>query len=202
MMRHNKRVISMSRQGSGIALIAMVGCLTVCAASMAADNASPPSAPDLSAAGPAPTDVNTYGDWIVRCFPIKSPARCDMFQATLDKATQRRIVSVSIAYAPATSVYGAKIIVPLEVRLDAGAVVTADKFTSAAMSYTRCEHDGCYMEDKLEPALVENLARGKAASIVVTSVPGARVNLPLSLRGFSDALSAMKSLAIQKNQSQ
>jgi invasion protein IalB len=201
-MRENKWVTLMARQGWRTTLIAALGCVGACVAAAAAEDTAQPNAPEVSAAGLAPTDVKTYGDWVVRCFPIKSPARCDMFQATLDKASQRRIVSVSIAYAPSTGIYGAKIIVPLEVRLDAGVVVTADKFTSAAMAYTRCEHDGCYMEDKLDPALVENLTKGQAASLVVASVPGARVTLPLSLRGFSDALSAMKSLAIEKNQNQ
>ena len=56
------------------------------------------------------------------------------------------------------------------------------------------------MEDRLDSALIENLTKGKSASIIVRSVPGGRVILPLSLRGFSDGLSAMKSLAIEKNQ--
>lgn len=192
----------MFRQGWRITLLAVSLGLVAASFSnaIAAENTAQP---DVTAApAPAPTDVKTYGDWVVRCFPIKSPAQCDMFQATLDKATQRRIVSISIAYAPDASIYAAKIIVPLEVRLDAGVVVTADKFTSAAMAYTRCEDDGCYMEDRLDPALIENLTKGKSASIIVRSVPGGQVILPLSLRGFSDGLSAMKSLAIEKNQYQ
>lgn len=192
----------MFRQGWCITLLA--ASLGLMAASfsnaIAAENTAQLDATATTA--PAPTDVKTYGDWVVRCFPIKSPAQCDMFQATLDKATQRRIVSVSIAYAPGANIYAAKIIVPLEVKLDAGVVVTADKFTSAEMAYTRCENDGCYMEDRLDLALVENLTRGKSGSIIVASVPGGRVVLPLSLRGFSDGLGAMKALAIEKNQNQ
>jgi invasion protein IalB len=198
MMRKHS-VDGMMRPGWCLVLLAAALCLTgvMYSAAIAAENPGPDAQP---AAPAAPTDVKTYGDWVVRCFPIKAPARCDLFQATLDKATQRRIVSVSIAYAPSTNFYAAKIIVPLEVRLDAGVVVTADKFTSAAMAYTRCEADGCYMEDRIDAALIKNLDGAKSGSIMVKSVPGGRVILPLSLRGFSDALSAMKSLAIEKDQ--
>ncbi len=191
---------SMFKSDWCIVLFAALLCFTGAwfpSASAAENPAEPRAQPS-----PPPTDVKTYGDWVVRCFPIKAPAQCDLFQATLDKATQRRIVSISIAYAPSTNFYAAKIIVPLEVRLDAGVLVTADKFTSAAMAYTRCEDDGCYMEDRVDTALIKNLNGAKSGSIIVKSVPGGRVILPLSLRGFSDALSAMKSLAIEKNQYQ
>lgn len=197
MMRKHSVAQTMFRLGWRMALLAAL-CLTgvMYSAAIAAENPGPDAQP---AAPAAPTDVKAYGDWVVRCFPIKAPAQCDMFQATLDKATQRRIVSISIAYAPSTNFYAAKIIVPLEVRLDAGVVVTADKYTSATLAYTRCEADGCYMEDRIDTALIKNLDGAKLGSIMVKSVPGGRVILPLSLRGFSDALGAMKSLAIEKD---
>ena len=165
------------------------------AASDAAPQAPPQAAPEL-----APTDVKNFGDWVVRCFPIKSLAPCDMFQMTTDKATQRRIVSTSIAYAPSLSGYVAKIVVPLGVQIAAGVTVTSDKYKSRALEYARCENDGCYVEGPLDTALIGKLTNGKSADITITSPSGSYVALPLSLRGFSDAAAAMKALAIQRSQ--
>ncbi len=166
----------------------------------AVNGAVPSTPPPQAAQEPAPTDVKTFGDWVVRCFPIKSLAQCDMFQATFDKTTQRRIVSTSIAYAPSLNGYVAKVVVPLGVQIAAGATVTADKYKSGTLVFARCENDGCYIEGPLDTALVEKLIGGKSASITVTSLSGSHVALPLSLRGFSDAAVAMKALSMQKSQ--
>jgi len=168
-------------------------------AQSAENNAGSAAPPQQTAQEPTPTDVKTFGDWVVRCFPIKSLAQCDMFQAVLDKATQRRIVSTSIAYAPSLDSYMAKIIVPLGVQIAAGVTITSDKYKSGALVFARCENDGCYIDGPLDTVLVEKLTNGKSANIIVTLLSGRHVALPLSLRGFSDATAAMKALAIQKS---
>ena len=165
----------------------------------ATDGAVSAAPPPQRVQEPAPTDVKTFGDWTVRCFPIKSLGQCDMLQATLDKATGRRIVSTSIAYVPSSSRYVAKIIVPLGVQIAAGITVTSDKYNSKALAITRCENDGCYVEDLLDPVLVGKLIDGKSGSVVVALTTGRHVALPLSMRGFSDAAAEMKDLAIQKS---
>jgi invasion protein IalB len=164
----------------------------------ASDDAAPAAVPAQKAQEPAPTDVKTFGDWTVRCFPIKSPAPCDLLQATLDKPSGRRIVSTSIAYAPGVNRYLAKIIVPLGVKISAGIAITSDKYKSTALEITRCENDGCYVEAPLDAVLVEKLAAGKSAGIVVTLLSGGHASLPLSLRGFPDAVAEMKDLAAKK----
>jgi invasion protein IalB len=165
----------------------------------AADEAVAAPPPAQKVQEPAPTDVKTFGDWTVRCFPIKSLGQCDMLQATLDKATGRRIISTSIAYVPSTGRYVAKIIVPLGVKIAAGIAVTSDKYKSKALAISRCENDGCYVEEQLDAVLVGKLIDGKTGSIVVALTSGRPVALPLSMRGFSDAVAEMKDLAIQKS---
>src|SRR3569833_38772 len=60
-----------------------------------------------SAADPAPTgpvepnETKPFGDWTVRCYPVKTPSPCDMFELLANKQTQQRVLSVSIAYMPA-----------------------------------------------------------------------------------------------------
>jgi invasion protein IalB len=152
------------------------------------------------AAAAGPTDVKTYGDWVVRCFPVKAPAQCDMFQATVERATQRRIVSVSIAYVPGSNLYVAKFVVPLGAMLQDGLTVMSDKIAGTPLAFSRCENDGCYTEGPLDSKIVERLARAKTAGIVMAMYSGGKATLPLSLRGFPEALAAMKALSIQKDQ--
>jgi invasion protein IalB len=154
--------------------------------------------PPQTAQAPVPTDVKSFDDWTVRCFPIKSLAQCDLFQATVDKATQRRIVSTSIAYVPSRNGYMGKIIIPLGVQVAGGITIDVDKYKSAVLAITRCEDDGCYIEGLLDAVLIEKLATGKSAGIVVTLTTGGHATLPLSLRGFSGAIAAMKQLATEK----
>jgi invasion protein IalB len=166
----------------------------------AATGAAPSTPPPQAAQELAPTDVKTFGDWVVRCFPFKSLAQCDMFQMTSEKATQRRIVSTSIAYAPSLNGYVAKIVVPLGVQIAAGVTVTSDKYRSKALEYARCENDGCYIEGPVDTVLVEKLTDGKSAGITITLPSGRPAALPLSLRGFAEAAAAMKALAMKKSQ--
>ena len=146
----------------------------------------------------SPTDVKAYGDWIVRCFPVKSPAPCDVFQATVQKDTQQRIDSVSIAYAPSAKAFVAKFVVPLGAKLQEGLIVISDKRASAPLVYSRCENNGCYAEGPLDSRLIDKLDGAKTASIVIALYSGGKLNLPLSLRGFPDAINAMRALAPEK----
>ncbi|MGA7712523.1 MAG: invasion associated locus B family protein [Rhizomicrobium sp.] len=116
----------------------------------------------------------------------------------MNKASQRRIVSVSIAYAPSLNRYVAKLVVPLGVQITAGSTIAADTYKSGTLAFDRCENDGCYIEGPISTALIEKLVVARSAGITVTSPSGSRVALPLSLRGFADAANAMKALAIQK----
>src|SRR5258706_16113570 len=68
--------------------------------------AAPPA--DPAAAAAAATAAQQFsinqnvGDWVVRCVltSVKSPAPCEVLQSTVNKDTQQRISSLSIAYVP------------------------------------------------------------------------------------------------------
>lgn len=164
------------------------------AAAPAPAKVEPTAAPPASAS----TETKTYGDWVVRCFAIKAPVQCDLFQATVEKSSQRRIVSLSIAYAPGANAYVAKIIVPLGATIPDGLTLVTDKRSSKPLAYSRCEQDGCYLEGPLDRALVDRLLAAKAASIVMTTYGGPKVVLPVSLNGISDAIAAMRAQSIQR----
>lgn len=182
----------------GRMILGFVVAVAVLAAARAAAPAPAKAETAVPPAAGGSVETKTYGDWAVRCFAIKSPVQCDMFQATVEKSTQRRIVSISIAYAPTTSSYVAKIIVPLGTSIPDGLTVVTDKRVSKPLAYSRCEQDGCYLEGPMEQTVIERLAAAKSASFTMATFRGPKVVLPVSLNGISEALNAMKAQSMQR----
>jgi invasion protein IalB len=153
-----------------------------------------------SPAAPTPTDVHTYGDWVVRCFAAATESPCQMVQAAVKKDTQQTVLMVTIAYAPKTNVYGVQILTPLGVALPKGVTIVRDSYRSKPLPFRRCV-EGCYVETRLDGAVVEALSQPGTASLAMEAAgTGKPISLPLSLTGFTDALAEMKSLAQQKTQ--
>ena len=114
-----------------------LGLLSFGPAAMA-DNAPPPNNAPVQ-----PSETKPFGDWTVRCYPVKSPSPCDMFELLANKQTQQRVLSVSIAYVPARDAHVIQTAVPITmddilVRVkhtgDNAALITDDQPASPARS--------------------------------------------------------------------
>ena len=141
-------------------------------------------------------ETKAVGDWTVRCFPIKSPSPCDMFELLADKKNGRRVMSLSIAYVPQQDRHAIQIALPLGVALAKGVQLQSDSFTSPLMRYRRCDRAGCYVEGLIDNASVDALARAQGQAKVKFSAYGGRdYALPFSLSGFSEARNTMMDLA-------
>jgi invasion protein IalB len=148
---------------------------------------------------PAPLVANetkAVGDWTIRCFPIKSPSPCDMFELLADKKNGNRVMSLSIAYVPQQDRHAIQIALPLGVALAKGVQLQSDSFSSPVMRYRRCDRGGCYVEGLIDNASVDALARSQSGAKVKFSAYGGRdYALPFSLNGFSEARNTMMDLA-------
>jgi invasion protein IalB len=146
-----------------------------------------------------PNETKPFGDWTVRCYPVKSPSPCDMFELLANKQTQQRVLSVSIAYMPAGDRHVIQIAVPLGVSIQRGLILQSDTYTSPALHYRRCDRGGCYVEMLMQNDAVQALATaGGQAKVRVFAVTGKAFEIPFSLNGFSDAHGAMQDLARKK----
>jgi invasion protein IalB len=151
------------------------------------------AAPAAPAPGAAPADPNAQqfsinqnvGDWVVRCVQttIKSPAPCEVMQTTVNKDSQQRISSFSIAYVPSRESYAMQVVVPTGVALAKGLTIAP---ALNAAKFTRCERDGCYVEMLIDNATVTSLGgAGKSASIAVFGYgQDKQITLPVSMTGF------------------
>lgn len=138
------------------------------------------------------TETKVYGDWTLRCFDMKGPAPCDMFLLLSDKDSKRRVMSMSIAYAPAKKRNVIQIAVPLGVSLAKGLTISAGSYLSPAFGFRRCAQDGCYVETMVPDAVLQALNNAKAdAKVHLVADDGKKFDFPLSLKGFSQAHAAL-----------
>lgn len=141
-------------------------------------------------------ETKNVGDWTVRCFPIKSPSPCDMFELLADKKNGRRVMSLSIAYVPLQDKHAIQIALPLGVALAKGVQIQSDTFRSPQLRYRRCDRAGCYVEGIIDNASVDALGRSTSgARVTFWAYGGKDYTLPFSINGFSEARSTMMELA-------
>lgn len=140
-------------------------------------------------AQPAQPDVKHIGDFVVRCFPVKSVAPCDMYEDRANRETGQRVLTFSLAYMPSGNRYILQISVPLGVAIEKGVVVAGGSYTSQPLQFRRCDQAGCYVEVEVNKDLLDNFARlGKDVKIRVYPDGAPKpVDLPLSFDGFSAA---------------
>jgi invasion protein IalB len=137
----------------------------------------------------AQPEVKRIGDFVVRCFPVKSVAPCDMYEDRANKETGQRVLTFSLAYMPSGNRYILQISVPLGVSIEKGVVVAGGSYTSPPLQFRRCDQAGCYVEVEVNKDLLDNFAKlGKDVKIRVYPDGTAKAfDLPLSFDGFSAA---------------
>jgi invasion protein IalB len=140
-------------------------------------------------AQPAQPDVKHIGDFVVRCFPVKSVAPCDMYEDRANRDTGQRVLTFSLAYMPSGNRYILQISVPLGVSIEKGVVVAGGSYTSQPLQFRRCDQSGCYVEVAVNKELLDNFAKlGKDVKIrVYPDGVDKAFDLPLSFDGFSAA---------------
>lgn len=134
-------------------------------------------------------DVKRIGDFMVRCFPIKSVAPCDVYEDRVSKDSGQRVLTFSVAYMPSGNRYILQVSVPLGVSIEKGVVFAGGSFTSPPMPFRRCDQAGCYVEIAVNKDLMDQFSKlGKDAKIrVVPDGGGNAFDFPFSFDGFSSA---------------
>jgi invasion protein IalB len=159
----------------------------------AAEAAAPAQpAPD----GPGTTYVaETFEDWQLQC--VRTPEGddpCQIYQLLKDEQGNN-VADISIfALDPNQKVAaGATIMTPLETLLTHGVLIKVDAGESKAYPFTFCTGGGCVSRLALRPEEVTAFKRGNKAvmTIVPVAAPDQKVNLDISLKGFTAAYDAV-----------
>ena len=153
----------------------------------------------LSAAGaiaqvpdyPSPLTREFVEDWVIECYtdpPL--PGQCQVYQRILaDNNT--RVAMVATMAADADGTIWAQIAFPLGIDIESGARFSVGAGYAARAPITRCTIQGCLLEGQLSPELIGQLRAASTASVTVLDGEGQEFQIPISLAGFSSALSQL-----------
>lgn len=189
-------MISMSLVRRSLAALLTLSALSAMPA-LAQDSAAP--AQQQAPKKPVgPTIMKTFGGWDVRCYPVASPAPCDIWEAIAFKKSNRLAASVSVVFVPSRNEYLMQFIVPLEVDLAKGVKIMAGNFTSPTLPFHHCDRIGCFVGVAGGNAIVEALKNQSTMKIHVSFFRGKPVDIGVPLKGFSEARAEMAELAKQK----
>ena len=145
-----------------------------------------------------PTIMKTFGGWDVRCYPVASPAPCDIWEAIAFKKSNQLAASVSVVYVPSRNEYLMQFVVPLGVDLSKGTKIVAGNFTSPSLPFHHCDRIGCFVGVAGGNAIVDALKNQSTMKIRLTFFRGKSIDIGVPLKGFSDARAQMAELAKQK----
>lgn len=139
-----------------------------------------------------------FKDWVVRCGrrSDQGPQVCEMQQQQVDNE-DRVIMAVAVGQVPGTSDLGLLIVLPLGILLPAGVTLQIDGGAEVPLQVDRCERQGCRVEMRLEPDLLNRFKAGSKATVFFeASDPQGerqRLGVPISLLGFTAALNEVAS---------
>lgn len=173
-------------------IIAMMSFLLVCAGGQALAQTAPsqPQQP-LEA-----NETQHVGDWLVRCFPVKAPAPCDMLYLLAVKKTGQMLLSLRFAYAPQEDKTLFQIGTPLGVSFAKGLVISSDAGASSPLPFVHCDRTGCFVESTMDNASMQTLTNAPGgAKVRFVMFMGQGLALPFPMNGFAKARDSMMELA-------
>ena len=179
-------------------LIAAIG---VMAASIPARSAnetvSSANAPASQSQQPLTANETQHvGDWLVRCFPVKAPAPCDMLYILAIKKTGQMLLSLRFAYAPADDKNLFQIGVPLGVSFAKGLVISSNAGASSPLPFVHCDRSGCFVESSMDSSSMDTLTSAPGgAKVQFVMFNGQKMALPFPMNGFTQARQSMAALA-------
>ena len=151
---------------------------------------------DLNA---APKDGEKFDNWAIKCEKPDEKQKsqgafevCYAFQNVVTKEGSQRVLNIAVGYAPKVTDPVALITLPLGIALPPGASLTMDEAKPIQFPIERCEPGGCRAGLKLEKALLDQLSAAKKVQIGFSDAAHRPVQIPLSMKGFTEALKTLK----------
>ncbi|MGE0385763.1 MAG: invasion associated locus B family protein [Gammaproteobacteria bacterium] len=145
------------------------------------------------AAGAEPREGETFDNWTVRCETPKDAKKiCFIFQNLVLKDSGQRVLHFAIGYVPQHPDPVALMTLPLGISLPPGATVQVDQKEPVKIGIERCEPNGCRAGLKLDHSRLEAFKTGTEVKITFHDAERKPVTVPLSLKGFTAGLRALK----------
>ncbi|MCK8484031.1 invasion associated locus B family protein [Aliiroseovarius sp. S2029] len=133
------------------------------------------------------------GDWERKCITLpegKGDDPCQMYQLLKDDKGNA-VAEISLGRLPdgGQAVAGATVVVPLETLLTQQLTVAVDGGQGKRYPFRFCAQPGCVANIGFTQAEVDGFKRGATATVTIVpaAAPDQKVNLTMSLKGFTDS---------------
>ncbi len=176
--------------GAGALWFATSSKDTTAGQAVAAETDATAKVADNAEANPA-----TSNPWSIRCNQIAKPESeettefCQIAQRLNEQESGKRFAEFLIGY-PAETKGEARgiVILPLGVLLSPGVKMQIDDGKMYQFDYRYCTDIGCVSVIKLTNETIEEMKQGNKAAIQFVSAKGLQINLPITLSGFTKAI--------------
>ncbi len=181
--------------------LALILCLAVGAVPVLAENKEDKATEN--------GDARTYDNWTYRCEvpPLNkdqskdkdataaqgNKKQCAIVQNLVLKQGGQTVMRAIVGLAPEQNQPFALFTLPLGVLLPPGVALKIDEDEPLQFPYEICQPDGCKAILKLDDATLDKLKKGTKAEVTFHGAGHRAVNVPLSLKGFSEAFAALGS---------
>lgn len=152
----------------------------------------------------APKDGQKFGDWAVKCQPVKAgkdgkkpdaKTFCFIFQrAVLNKEGQKQqqVMSIVVGYGAKDDHSVIKITGPLGVYLPAGFLFQVDQGQPLRINFETCLRTGCEGRFEVDEKYLAVLKKGLKGKVVFENRTRKKIALPVSLVGFTAGLNSLR----------
>lgn len=139
--------------------------------------------------------VETVKDWDIRCVKTKDGFDpCQIYQLLSDGAGNATAELTVVGLAEGSeAVAGATVLTPLETLLTQMVTITVDAGKAKRYPFSWCDQYGCYSRIGFTQPELDQLKKGiKAIAVIVPALaPTNKVEMTISLAGFTDAFNKM-----------
>ncbi|MFC0267963.1 invasion associated locus B family protein [Kushneria aurantia] len=150
---------------------------------------SQPGAPSQSQAQQQNFDTQQFQSWEVRCPTGGATAqqRCTMNQVVNNPDSNEPLMRVMVGYPPQADGPVMVFLLPLGIRLAPGMQLQVDSNEPTGFPFQVCTPQGCRANLPLDANMQQQLRGGTQATISAIAPDGERLDLNLSLMGFTNA---------------
>lgn len=136
--------------------------------------------------------ISFYGDWRLNCpAPSETDRVCELVQSVTDNRNGEAIFRIAIRRTDAGEEMA--VIAPFGILLEPGVGIAFGETEPRKLDIEVCDEAGCRAVIPVDDKLFANLGAREMGTAVMTGITGEMVSLPISLKGLSDGLSALRS---------
>jgi invasion protein IalB len=138
---------------------------------------------------PGTENVTSYQDWRVACPPASAKdQKCVLQEDVVDGKSGQAVVRMGITTEKDKPELG--LTLPLGVALPPGVGLTLGTDKPTVFTYRTCNSVGCIAVLPLDSKMMDSLKAAKDGKVLVAGLDGKVVAIPISFKGYGDALNA------------